>query len=114
MVCDTWFFFSSRRRHTRSKRDWSSDVCSSDLARAEQAGKIAHRAVLQVAPGAGEEQQPRGVALRQRRLGEIGRASCRERVEISGVAVALKKKRENEKGCTGGTQRGKIQKTGEN
>src|SRR5699024_11888188 len=25
-------FFSSRRRHTRSKRDWSSDVCSSDLA----------------------------------------------------------------------------------
>src|SRR5438067_10445280 len=24
------FFFSSRRRHTRSKRDWSSDVCSSD------------------------------------------------------------------------------------
>src|SRR5699024_11828586 len=25
------FFFSSRRRHTRSKRDWSSDVCSSDL-----------------------------------------------------------------------------------
>src|SRR5699024_11488656 len=27
------FFFSSRRRHTRSKRDWSSDVCSSDLTR---------------------------------------------------------------------------------
>src|SRR5699024_6278723 len=27
----TFFFFSSRRRHTRSKRDWSSDVCSSDL-----------------------------------------------------------------------------------
>src|SRR5699024_8605671 len=25
------FFFSSRRRHTRSNRDWSSDVCSSDL-----------------------------------------------------------------------------------
>src|SRR5699024_12016454 len=25
------FFISSRRRHTRSKRDWSSDVCSSDL-----------------------------------------------------------------------------------
>src|SRR5699024_11891497 len=25
------FFSSSRRRHTRSKRDWSSDVCSSDL-----------------------------------------------------------------------------------
>src|SRR5699024_11229844 len=28
---DGIFFFSSRRRHTRSKRDWSSDVCSSDL-----------------------------------------------------------------------------------
>src|SRR5437867_10488412 len=26
-----WFFFSSRRRHTRSYGDWSSDVCSSDL-----------------------------------------------------------------------------------
>src|SRR3989440_3525101 len=25
-----YFFFSSRRRHTRSDRDWSSDVCSSD------------------------------------------------------------------------------------
>src|SRR5699024_11616625 len=38
------FFFSSRRRHTRSKRDWSSDVCSSDLSDlvmslAEQSGQ---------------------------------------------------------------------------
>src|SRR5690349_1526003 len=30
------FFFSSRRRHTRSLRDWSSDVCSSDLASARR------------------------------------------------------------------------------
>src|SRR6266511_5884992 len=29
MIC--FFFFSSRRRHTRFSRDWSSDVCSSDL-----------------------------------------------------------------------------------
>src|SRR3712207_8703814 len=29
---DYFFFFSSRRRHTRYWRDWSSDVCSSDLA----------------------------------------------------------------------------------
>src|SRR5690606_40217133 len=29
------FFFSSRRRHTRFSRDWSSDVCSSDLARVD-------------------------------------------------------------------------------
>src|SRR5437868_472836 len=31
------FFFSSRRRHTRSKRDWSSDVCSSDLQELDKA-----------------------------------------------------------------------------
>src|SRR5207248_11568145 len=31
------FFFSSRRRHTRSYGDWSSDVCSSDLDRARRA-----------------------------------------------------------------------------
>src|SRR6185295_20133943 len=30
-VCGGFFFFSSRRRHTRYWRDWSSDVCSSDL-----------------------------------------------------------------------------------
>src|SRR2546429_3837789 len=29
--CRVFFFFSSRRRHTRCSRDWSSDVCSSDL-----------------------------------------------------------------------------------
>src|SRR3712207_7888579 len=32
------FFFSSRRRHTRYWRDWSSDVCSSDLYRPEAVG----------------------------------------------------------------------------
>src|SRR2546429_5014279 len=31
------FFFSSRRRHTRCSRDWSSDVCSSDLVLFERA-----------------------------------------------------------------------------
>src|SRR5690625_5843173 len=44
------FLFSSRRRHTRWPRDWSSDVCSSDLhvaalpggAGAEQPGEVAH------------------------------------------------------------------------
>src|SRR6266508_5426279 len=34
-----FFFFSSRRRHTRWPRDWSSDVCSSDLH--EMLGKVA-------------------------------------------------------------------------
>src|SRR4030043_1332539 len=37
-----FFFFSSRRRHTRCSRDWSSDVCSSDL-----------MAQAKVAPGKG-------------------------------------------------------------
>src|SRR5256885_9794909 len=32
----TAFFFSSRRRHTRLQGDWSSDVCSSDLAEGRQ------------------------------------------------------------------------------
>src|SRR2546430_15105675 len=31
MLYDVFFFFSSRRRHTRFDCDWSSDVCSSDL-----------------------------------------------------------------------------------
>src|SRR2546428_4936092 len=34
-----FFFFSSRRRHTRSDRDWSSDVCSSDLGGDEALGR---------------------------------------------------------------------------
>ena len=33
-----FFFFSSRRRHTRCSRDWSSDVCSSDLTTCENKG----------------------------------------------------------------------------
>src|SRR2546430_12228996 len=42
-VCVSFFFFSSRRRHTRFDCDWSSDVCSSDLlrhARDARAGKV--------------------------------------------------------------------------
>src|SRR5258707_3678274 len=35
-----FFFFSSRRRHTRYWRDWSSDVCSSDLAALERLGPL--------------------------------------------------------------------------
>src|SRR5204862_4165604 len=74
------FFFSSRRRHTRSLRDWSSDVCSSDLL----VGR--HH----------EQHQPNGPHPGQHvadetfvsgHVEEIGRASCRERVEISVVAV---------------------------
>ena len=35
-----FFFFSSRRRHTRYWRDWSSDVCSSDLEKPENRPEI--------------------------------------------------------------------------
>src|SRR5207248_5966889 len=43
------FFFSSRRRHTRSYGDWSSDVCSSDLRRAQR-----RENVVAVVPAAGD------------------------------------------------------------
>src|SRR5882762_406727 len=54
-----YFFFSSRRRHTRFKCDWSSDVCSSDLLRA-----VARRAVHRVDACA-----PRCVAVTVRCMG---------------------------------------------
>src|SRR5690606_21998995 len=50
------FFFSSRRRHTRFSRDWSSDVCSSDLVEATGAQK---RLIENFRPvGGGEDDQP--------------------------------------------------------
>src|SRR2546422_1738777 len=39
------FFFSSRRRHTRCSRDWSSDVCSSDLVVPDETDRIAGKLV---------------------------------------------------------------------
>src|SRR2546422_9897666 len=41
VVCCS-FFFSSRRRHTRCSRDWSSDVCSSDLGRTMWVGWLVY------------------------------------------------------------------------
>src|SRR5262245_64752963 len=88
-----FFFFSSRRRHTRCLSDWSSDVCSSDL----QLDRIAQQLIEPldcllgvgrgiVAPLAGNRDAPQipetsrfgGAALTQGQ--KIGRASCRERV----------------------------------
>src|SRR3712207_8808149 len=40
-----FFFFSSRRRHTRYWRDWSSDVCSSDLRRVHRRVSVGPRRV---------------------------------------------------------------------
>src|SRR5205807_7147414 len=102
-----------RRRHTRLQGDWSSDVCSSDLELSfaeqtdeERVDAVLVRAVedlersvtivarededLPVGDAAAEDLgTPVGGDLRlERREGEIGRASCRERVEraVGGVA----------------------------
>src|SRR5207245_5789409 len=45
MVLLILFFFSSRRRHTRCYRDWSSDVCSSDLMSSATPATIAKPAI---------------------------------------------------------------------
>src|SRR5438067_8847954 len=102
------FFFSSRRRHTRSKRDWSSDVCSSDLGHAplsRAAKRRAHdgaqrririgvRHDEQDVLGAAARLHPFPVLAAERVDMEIGRASCRERVEISVGAGDGEKKRD--------------------
>src|SRR3712207_9468420 len=88
-----FFFFSSRRRHTRYWRDWSSDVCSSDLtSRSRPAGSCPRETTttpLREQPSAALA----GTSWAPSTGFEIGRASCRERVEISVVAVSLKKKK---------------------
>src|SRR5690606_39887192 len=106
------FFFSSRRRHTRFSRDWSSDVCSSDLV----AGVLDALALV-VAQGeafTAEGIDPRNVyaivyeaiagtpangavhllvhALAQEAPMQIGRASCRGRVSHRVVAGALRER----------------------
>src|SRR5690349_23545268 len=49
LVCRaSYFFFSSRRRHTRSLRDWSSDVCSSDLCRLREATAVRQSDAMEV------------------------------------------------------------------
>src|SRR5438445_9274294 len=96
------FFFSSRRRHTRYWRDWSSDVCSSDLFLTldsipagvfrkgrEWNSKLA-LAILAVrihprnSRGGGwpplQRPQCEAQLFAKPPVGEIGRASCRERV----------------------------------
>src|SRR3712207_8930388 len=102
-----FFFFSSRRRHTRYWRDWSSDVCSSDLEEirvysrtrsnrekfsSKMADKYRGRVKVIASPNPDEaivdadiivlattSNEPiiNGNLLKK---GEIGRASCRERV----------------------------------
>src|SRR2546430_9710346 len=90
-----FFFFSSRRRHTRFDCDWSSDVCSSDLEAARDSLERIRKLSAQGTLPAAQLEQAQGQYDRAHaeRQAEIGRASCRERVEISVVAVSLKKKK---------------------
>src|SRR6266496_4653165 len=62
------FFFSSRRRHTRSLRDWSSDVCSSDL---HGAPSTIERAVANLLDNAAKWSQPGGRVEVAVRDGEV-------------------------------------------
>src|SRR5438445_7216152 len=90
------FFFSSRRRHTRYWRDWSSDVCSSDLGADPRGAEDRPALVMNDGRGLGRGATG-GQALRPdssgyrdllpdlaiwgpRGIHQIGRASCRERV----------------------------------
>src|SRR5690606_41123680 len=94
-VVSCFFFFSSRRRHTSFSRDWSSDVCSSDLTTANRYADAVPWEVLRSAVERDVRVDvvmnripPReGVAEELAEdLREIGRASCRERVSIAGGA----------------------------
>src|SRR5690606_39320436 len=99
------FFFSSGRRHTRFSRDWSSDVCSSDLitsANAPGGSSATQPAARRPSPLIGLSvfervdvpQEPR-VQREAAEAGEgggqqdveIGRASCRESVDVGGGRV---------------------------
>src|SRR5438132_3615623 len=97
------FFFSSRRRHTRSLCDWSSDVCSSDLLTRKLLPQMIARkrgAILNVSSLAGFLPIP-GTAVYAATKAyvnsfsealQIGRASCRERVEVSEVGGLFEKR----------------------
>src|SRR5690242_21066961 len=83
-VCDNIFFFSSRRRHTRLTCDWSSDVSLPISAWSNHATRRVER----------DSAGFRDTGLRQRRdrapaSPEIGRASCRERVELPVVGESF-------------------------
>src|SRR5207302_2727368 len=78
-----FFFFSSRRRHTRFSRDWSSDVCSSDLA---VRGAAAPRGVGSA--GSGDPSGPRdpGTARERSEERRVGKS-----VDLGGRPMIKKK-----------------------
>src|SRR5207245_3738832 len=96
----SFFFFSSRRRHTRCYRDWSSDVCSSDLFRSCPADRIATAlAILSAGQLLNTAAGPLGQVINQ-----IGRASCRERVEDAVGAGVVRERQEASSQGQGGEE----------
>src|SRR5690625_7489686 len=100
------FFFSSRRRHTRWPRDWSSDVCSSDLKKSTSSESSRSAEASGSRAANGEQRRTGPKSNRTSTNGapaqaEIGRASCRERVEIGGGAGAVLGERQNERDASG-------------
>src|SRR5690606_41123805 len=89
---DIYFFYSSRRRHTRFSRDWSSDVCSSDLLdAANRLGQgvtslYACQTRMRKAAQSSSRSMDSGGCAGRPLPNEIGRASCRGREEIVGGA----------------------------
>src|SRR5215204_7304578 len=77
-----FFFFSSRRRHTRSLCDWSSDVCSSDLA--QYAGVLAVPVAVPVGLGAKESY----IAQLRRQIVAAGAVGILAPDELADFAVA--------------------------
>src|SRR2546426_7276932 len=88
-----FFFFSSRRRHTRLQGDWSSDVCSSDLLLAQ--GVMGGEQGLNAAD-ARADQDAEAVAVHLRGRSEERRVG--KSVDLGGRRIIKKKKkRENRK-----------------
>src|SRR3712207_7116855 len=79
--CVLFFFFSSRRRHTRYWRDWSSDVCSSDLqlARAAVRRDVGERSRPGGVEGGGRADQVQPDRAGQVQRLALGRGGVRER-----------------------------------
>src|SRR5256885_11422451 len=93
-----FFFFSSRRRHTRLQGDWSSDVCSSDLnGVASASGSPAVRSTIAIgnATLAVCAQAAYSVGCGGCSRSENGRAAGRGRGEISGGGGSFKKKKDD-------------------
>src|SRR5690606_40036894 len=81
-MCFCLFFFSSRRRHTRFSRDWSSDVCSSDL-RDPVDGRDGGEALFDVADG---YEGCGHVSLLMGRCGGLRRVErARAEVKVAGI-----------------------------